>query len=419
MSTYSNPLDILNDKQVRVYFLGILESNLTSEEKYQKFLAFFAQQEQIEREMLRRTEQLLSNKGGDLNRILSQVGQEIGVWEPQKMLEETADSIKRAVRRLRVSQHRDGGWGPLPEQSNFWGTVYAVLCLLHTQTIKAFTFDVDIAAMLDRGIRWLRDKPYEWDATTIAANGMLSVYHTALAVRCFSQAGQTDFSAVPDGLAALADAQNADGGWDAHLWGPEIPSLTKVYSEVGATSYAIQALAETGDMQYADGVRRAIDWLLAMQNDDGSWNYGSCHPGTTDLSGTPDIKKTCEALQGILVGKTYSVWDATFMASIDKAVEWLQGQEKPIFDENKQIEGWGWFSSIFDYEVSCLTLETLVKMPDPPLTLLGSNVNWLIKSQCTDANRLENGSWLQGDTARITLSLIEYYKTISTSSLFE
>lgn len=421
MSTYSNPIDILNDPQVKVYFLGVLESNLSSEEKYQTFLAFFKRQGEIERELLSDTGQLLSSQNVDLNRHLSQVGQKLGIWKPKEMLEDTANSIKRAIRRLRVSQHRDGGWGPMPEQSDFWGTAYAVLCLLRAGTIDMVTFDVDIIEMLNRGMRWFENNPHEWAAKTIAPHGVLSVYHAALVVKCFFQAAQQTHWTIPeckDTLDALAKAQNIDGGWDASLWGPDV-LLTKVYSEVGATSYAIQALTETRDRQFTDGVQRAIHWLLTMQNENGSWNDGSRHPDTTGLRGTPNIKKTCDALQGIIAGRNLDLWDAAFVNRINKAVEWLQEQEKPIFDKDKQIEGWGWFSSTFDDEVSCLTLETLVRMPDASLPLLTSNAQWLIKNQCKDANRLEDGSWLQGNTARITLSLIEYYKTISVSSLFE
>jgi len=353
MSTYSNPIDILNDPQVKVYFLGVLESNLSSEEKYQTFLAFFKRQGEIERELLSDTGQLLSSQNVDLNRHLSQVGQKLGIWKPKEMLEDTVDSIKRAIRRLHISQHRDGGWGPLPEQSGFWGTAYGVLCLLRAGTVNTLTFDVDIKTMLDRGMGWFGNNPHQWAVKTIGPRGVLSVYHAALVVKCFFQVDPSTFWDIPeckDTLNDLAKAQNSDGGWDASLWGPDISTLTKVYSEVGATSYAIQALAETQKTQFTGHVQRAIHWLLAMQNENGSWNDGSRHPNTTGLSGKPDIKKTCDALQGILAGKNLGLWDAAFATPINKAVEWLQGQEKPIFDENKHIEGWGWFSSTFDWD---------------------------------------------------------------------
>jgi len=70
------------------------------------------------------------------------------------------------------------------------------------------------------------------------------------------------------------------------------------------------------------------------------------------------------------------------------------------------------------FEDTCLTLETLVKMPGPSLPLLTSNANWLIKNQYKEKGSDEDGNWKYGHTARITLSLIEYYKIIKESPLF-
>jgi hypothetical protein len=64
-----------------------------------------------------------------------------------------------------------------------------------------------------------------------------------------------------------------------------------------------------------------------------------------------------------------------------------------------------------------MTLETLVNAPDAPLPLLLSSISWLINNQYQRDGDDEDGNWKKGHTARIALSLIEYYKKTEHSFL--
>ncbi|MBN1953759.1 MAG: terpene cyclase/mutase family protein [Anaerolineae bacterium] len=416
MSTLENPLEILQDPEVRGYLMGILESNLTNEQKYQKLIDCFARIGQVTERMMSHAGELIAGSKEQVQHITSQVGQDMNL---HRKVQQTEDAIVRAVRRLSRSQHSDGGWGFQFDVSNFWGTAYAVLCLNAAQELENLAYDVDVAGMLQRGLSWIGSHPEMWAVEYINPGSGMPVYEISLAVRCFYQAGQPRLEAIPPtvsySIERLVQAQNEDGGWDAQVWGFDVTTPTRCYSEVGATSAALQALGEVRQADYRAIVERAIRWLTATQNADGSWNSGSCHPGQEGLSGSPALNKTCDALQGMLVGQAFEIDLRPLGGRINRAVEWLRGEERPIFDAEGNIEGWGWGH----YENTCLTLETLVKMPDAPLPLLSANAQWLLKTQTRQEGDVQDGNWQQWHTARIALSLIAYYQIIKKSSLFD
>lgn len=133
-------VETLSDPEVEDYFLKILKSpELAAEDKYQKFIDFFRKESQIRTRMLHYARQGTSGRPGV--DILSQVCQDLKLWNPQEMLGQTEESIKRAVRRLRDSQNQAppearGGWGFGWKQSDCWATVHAVLCLNAARGLK-------------------------------------------------------------------------------------------------------------------------------------------------------------------------------------------------------------------------------------------------------------------------------------------
>ncbi len=421
MNCKTNPSETLNDPEVRKYFLEILESNLSSQDKYDKFIRFFKLETEINNGMLSYGSKLLTDDKNKIDKILFDVVQKIGIWKPYKIIEQTKDSIKGAIRRLKNSQHRDGGWGFDIESSNFWGTAYAVLCLDSAKNLREIKFDVDFNSMVERGINWIEDNSMYWSVEHISPQGEMPVYEISLAIKCFYQVEKKHLSkktsdAISQCVERLIESQNSDGGWDAKIWGTEVRSHIKVWSEVGATSFVLQALAETRSEKVRRTIDKGINWLIKTQNLDGSWNDGSCAPGKNKLSGKPSINKTCDALQGILMGKN-NINES--IANIDQAVEWLQKMEKPIIDENRNIKGWGWDDyTVAHFENTCLTLETLVELPDASLPLLTANAQWLMENQYKKDGDMEDGDWKGGHTARIALSLIEYYRKIKESPLF-
>ncbi len=122
--------------------------------------------------------------------------------------------------------------------------------------------------------------------------------------------------------------------------------------------FCFAGLSGTGDMKFEANASKALAWLIRTQNEEGSWNFGSCQPGASMLSGPPTFVRTCEALQGIIAATVLKVSVEGMERSIAKAVEWIRTQEKPIFDSDRNIKGWGWESSTSHYEDTCFTVET-------------------------------------------------------------
>ena len=114
--------------------------------------------------------------------------------------------------------------------------------------------------MLRQGVAYLEQHPDEWAPETLPGLGGMSVYDVGLMVRCFYRVGRSFLRReaalrVYRGLDRLYHAQNKDGGWDASLWGGDVSTLVQAWSEVGATSAALRALAETHDARFQAAYR--------------------------------------------------------------------------------------------------------------------------------------------------------------------
>ena len=442
MAFNTDPAIILKDPEIRKYFLSVLQSNLSEDDKYQQFITFFERQSLVRTELLNSYgDQLFGGNFNTIDEMASAAGQRIGIWKPVDILLQTHDSIRRALQRLKNSQHRDGGWGFQIEQSGVWGTAYAVLCLNAAR--KFSNFDLPISEDLQKGSTWLKEHSSEWSIENLDIHRSRSVYDISIVIRCCYETGDLDFPGIEHCWHKLSESQNQDGGWDAGIWADNYSGPARVYSDVGATSTALQALATV--KRYAEPrlpldlgaiFLNGMQWFIRTQNDDGSWNNKSCTPSSRQIEGYPSITKTCDALKGILTAKDSSPdLDPELIAAgdqaLDKAVNWLLGQEKPLYDREGNIAGWGWGSEtigdqkIADMENTWLTLETLVqiKAESISLPLLTANAQWLMKQQHTPTAHediVEDGKWEpKGHTARIALSLIEFYKKIKESPLFE
>ena len=241
----------------------------------------------------------------------------------------------------------------------------------------------------------------------------ISNYEIGLMGRCFYRVGRAyvrrdSALRIYRSIDRLYHSQNEDGGWDANLWGYEVKTPTYVWSEVGATSMALQALAEAREERFAAVVRKGMQWLAASQNPEGSWNDGSCRPDWAPfrLTGGPVVNKTCDALQGILAGQVLEIPLEPFSDSIERGIRWLCSQVQPGL--TFRGGGEGGFSTR-DYESICLTLETLLWLPESSTPDLSAFVNWLLFSQRRQAGDVEDGAWVLGHTARIGLALAQYY----------
>ena len=430
----ANPSNILRNAEVKKYFLGLLGSNLSNEEKYDKIISYF---DFVTEWKDRASSGILSTDfrdSGSVARAVSAVAHKAApeLWDPAKFLKETKNSVVRAVQRICNSQHLDGGWGYAVERSSVWGTVHGVLSLRSASRI--LEKQLEWIERIAKGIQWMKDHHHDWcfDSNNRARD--ISIYELAEATRCLCHVGVSDFFAVSDSVERLAESQNSDGGWDACIWGVGHALATHVYSEVGATSLAVRALAEYKREEFGHVLKSGLNWLLATQNADGSWNNGSCAPHRPAyyVDGKPTITKTCDALKGVWAAVKFGISDEC-QANRNLAVDWIFRHEKLLRSEDRSTPtGWVYFDSatpdrysdgtvsLFrpDLESTCHTLEALVRLGDEYLPFITANARYLIDAQYRDESSKEDGKWSHGDTLRITRALLHYYERIRGSALF-
>lgn len=425
MTAYPDPIATLNDPEVRKYFVALLNSSLSAEEKYQAFLRFF----ELESDLSSR----LQSQGGPkaVDEAVADAAREAGAWLPETILEPTRDSLERALRRIERSQHSDGGWGYEVERSHPWATAWTVLCLHRAASLAREGSLVRLGAspaLVERGLGWLIDHRDRWSVYDAPAGESRSVYETAVALRCLYRTGADDrpevMPSVEGCIACLLESQRPEGDWDSRIWshGPLRPETGR--QEVGATSFALQALAATqrADEEMKSAARAGMEWLRQAQNPDGSWNASVYLPHTPVP--VPSVNKTCDGLKGFLAGRRLGLDLAPYQPGIDKAIKWLLEQEQAVIGDDGRIKGWGWKDDAGQtlerdlLENTCLTLETLLEIESVALPLLASNALWLIRKQWR-ADGDDDGKWSTDDTGRTASALLEFYCRIKDSPIFQ
>ena len=413
-----SPVERLRDPEVEKFFLGVLQSEIPAEKKYQKFVQFFELDASLSREIASRGHELaVGADPSKVEEVLAKAAESAGMWQPQQILRDTEDCLRRAVRRLQVSQHSDGGWGFEPEISRIWATVHGVLAL-HMAESQGVAED-PVWDAYTRALDWLMAHRADWSLEDIPPLEERSVYELSAVIRCLHETGRIRDPDVAAVVAVcidrIAGAQNADGGWDRSLWGPAWPSPTRIWSETGGTSFALQALAIAGGDEYVEVIVRGLNRLVGAQNSDGSWSVMI----TAQLDrGARTVTKTCDALKGVLACRRTGIDMTPYEPAITKGMEYLHSREQPFFDEEK-ITGWGWdWDELSALENTCHTLEVLLQVENASLPLLTANASWLIRMQHNAPGSLEDGKWAGGETERIALSLLHFYEAIKASPLF-
>ncbi len=136
------------------------------------------------------------------------------------------DAIQRGVRWILAMQSDDGGWGAFDKNNN-------------RKYVSQLPFS-DFGEALDP----------------------TSVDVTAHIVEMLGKLGYTrNFAPLERAYQYIRRQQETDGSWFGR-WG-----VNHIYG-VGAVLPALQAIGEDLDQPY---VRRAVDWLISHQNDDGGW----------------------------------------------------------------------------------------------------------------------------------------------------
>jgi hypothetical protein len=431
VTAYPDPVATLHDPEVRKYFVALLNSSLPAEEKYQAFLRFF----ELESDLSSRLQSQGDSKSVD--EAVADAARKAGAWQPETILEPTRDTLERALRRIERSQHSDGGWGYEVERSHPWATAWTVLCLHRAASLSR---DGSLGrlgaspALVERGLQWLIDHRDRWSIHDAPANQSRSLYETAVALRCLCETGAADRPDVKPGveacLAHILKNQRPEGDWDATLWsGPLQRSASR--EEVGATSFALQALAASRrqDGKLKSAVLAGMEWLRRAQRPDGSWNASIYLPHTP--APVPSVNKTCDGLKGFLAGRRLGLDLAPYQPAVDKAVKWLLEQEQAVIGDDGKITGWGWKDDAAGQgqtletkterdllENTCLTLETLLEIETVALPLLASNALWLIRKQWRGDGG-DDGKWSTDDTGRTAFALLEFYCRIKDSPIFQ
>jgi hypothetical protein len=425
-----DPVKMLEEPEVRFFFTRGLGSDVSDEEKYGRLIRLFELQDRL-------NQKLLENKGPDedtpegMHRMVASVAQREGIWKPSQLLERTFRSVQLGVWRIQKCRRDDRSFGYPNEPSQLWATGHALLALCSAYEVLERASE--IRQVISEGVEWVVNDLREWFVERFPPPEERSVYEVSLGLICLRTAAsiaeggwsKEAASLIDATLDGLVKAQNEDGGWDAKIWREGHEGFRGVYSEVGATSWALQSLAAwKRKMPALRGpvLEKGINWLTRTQNKNGSWNDGSCGPESVlKLRGKPSVTKTCDAIQGILAEKAFKskIQDRV---EVRRAVGWLRRQERRICPERgADGVGWAWEDHTFGHTHSiatCVTLETLAQVDDISLPLLAANAKWLMDSQDMRPDSATYGSWPHGDTFRSTYSLVEYYKRIKASPFF-
>jgi len=205
--------------------------------------------------------------------------------EPESARRQAVDAaIRRAVPWLAAMQNADGGWGAFDRDNNS-----EFLCKVpfadHNAMIDPSSPDLAGRVLeafgkiglrpghpaVDRGLAYVR-RSQEADGGWYGRWGVNYVYGTWQVLEGLRAIGiPLDDPAVLRGVAWLETYQQADGSWgetaesyaDRGLAGTGVPTPSQ-------TAWAVAGLIAAGRGESA-AVRRGVDWLIARQEADGSW----------------------------------------------------------------------------------------------------------------------------------------------------
>jgi squalene-hopene/tetraprenyl-beta-curcumene cyclase len=135
---------------------------------------------------------------------------------------------------------------------------------------------------------------------------------SARCVSMFAQLGETlDSPRMKAAVAYLEKEQEPDGSWFGR-WG-----VNYIYG----TWSALSALNAAGVRSDAPVMRRAVDWLLAIQNDDGGWGE-DCESYALDRTGHQPAPSTASQTAWALIGLMAA--GEIDHPSVARGIAWLQ-----------------------------------------------------------------------------------------------
>ena len=215
-----------------------------------------------------------------------------------------------------------------------------------------------IESMVQKGIRWLESVRNPDGGIREAIN--LDVWDTALSVTALLSCGVSpeDLS-IKKACQWLIEVQNEDGGWAfSGMKGGNLPS------DADDTAVATLALLRSKISQNHPSITKAIRWIKAHQAKDGSW--GTYVPGQGDVG---CVSITSHALEA-------SLELDGFENEREKAIKWLK----------KKIEKAGYWSDLWLAKNSYGTASAIAALvkAGKKCDAISKGVDWLHRTQNPD-----------------------------------
>ncbi|MCC7174729.1 MAG: squalene--hopene cyclase [Bryobacterales bacterium] len=193
-------------------------------------------------------------------------------------------AVRRAMQWLLSMQGRDGGWAAFDVDNN-WTPLSEVPFADHNAMLDPTCPDITgrvLEALCTcgievehpaarRAVRYLY-RTQEQDGSWYGRWGVNYIYGTCLALRGLRAAGVgADEAVIVRAAEWLRSVQNADGGWGESCASYDNNCFTAADSTASQTAWAVLGLLAAGDA-HSRSVRNGIQHLIAVQNEDGSWD---------------------------------------------------------------------------------------------------------------------------------------------------
>ncbi len=210
--------------------------------------------------------------------------------------ERQARAERRAVNWLLGMQSSDGGWAAFDVDNN-WGLLNKVPFADHNAMLDPTCPDITGRVMealcrrgfgpehpaIARAIEYLL-RTQEEEGSWRGRWGVNYLYGTFLALRGLRASGyRGGGAAVARAASWIRSVQNSDGGWGESPAGYSRECFVPALSTASQTAWALLGLAAAGDTTSA-AARRGVDYLIATQNPDGTWNEDA-----TTGTGFPEV----------------------------------------------------------------------------------------------------------------------------------
>jgi squalene-hopene/tetraprenyl-beta-curcumene cyclase len=167
-------------------------------------------------------------------------------------------AIRESLKWLKDHQSENGGWGTYIPGT---GDVSCVSITSHV--IEACLAAGELQEEVEKAIAWLKGSisvSGYWDDLWLARN----TYGTASAIAALVKSGHAHCDEAKRGIRWLQEVQNSDGGWGEDMESNRTQSTTE---QTAWSTYALLLVEDTEN----PSAQRGIEYLLNLQNPDGSW----------------------------------------------------------------------------------------------------------------------------------------------------